>query len=97
MACDIDDREGESPSPVEPRLGGCPTARRPAAAVNKLFLTRSVFVKRFTREMTLQGCQLSPSASAAVQAGVSTESACEIAHNAGFRYVMKAPIGASAI
>ena len=24
MACDIDDREGESPSPLEPRLGGVP-------------------------------------------------------------------------
>ena len=52
MARDSDDREGESPSPMEPRLGGCSTARRPVAAVNKLFLRRSVFVKRFTHEMT---------------------------------------------
>src|ERR1700735_5745148 len=37
-----------------PDWGGCPTARRPVAAVNKLFLRRSVFVKRFTHEMTLQ-------------------------------------------
>ena len=53
MACDIDDREGESPSPAEPRLGRCSTARRPVAAVSKLFPRRSVFVKRFTHEMTL--------------------------------------------
>src|SRR5580704_17991570 len=51
MACDIDDREGESPSPMEPGWGGCSTARRPVAAVNKLFLRRSVFVKRFIREI----------------------------------------------
>src|SRR6266480_709162 len=30
-----------------PNWGGCSTARRPVAAVNKLFLRRSVFVKRF--------------------------------------------------
>jgi hypothetical protein len=52
MACDMDDREGESPSPMEPDWGGCSTARRPVAAVSKLFLRRSVFVNRFTREMT---------------------------------------------
>jgi hypothetical protein len=54
MACDVDDREGESPSPMEPRLGGCSTARRPVAAVNKLFLRHLVFVKRLTHEMTLR-------------------------------------------
>ena len=37
-----------------PGWGGCSTARRPVAAVNKLFLRRSVFVKRFTHEMTLR-------------------------------------------
>ena len=35
-----------------PGRGGCSTARRPVAAVSKLFLRRPVFVKRFTREMT---------------------------------------------
>ena len=37
-----------------PDWGGCSTARRPVAAVNKLSLRRLVFVKRFTHEMTLQ-------------------------------------------
>ena len=37
-----------------PDWGGCSTARRPVAAVNTLFLRRSVFVKRFTHEMTLR-------------------------------------------
>ena len=37
-----------------PDWGGCSTARRPVAAVNKLFLRRPVFVKRFTHEMTLR-------------------------------------------
>jgi hypothetical protein len=37
-----------------PGWGGCSTARRPVAAVNKLFLRRPVFVKRFTHEMTLR-------------------------------------------
>jgi hypothetical protein len=46
MACDVDDREGESPSPMEPDWGGRSTARRPVAAVNKLFRKRPVFVKR---------------------------------------------------
>ena len=49
MACDIDDREGESPSPMEPDWGGCSTAWRPVAAMNKLSLRRSVFVKRTER------------------------------------------------
>jgi predicted GNAT family N-acyltransferase len=35
-----------------PDWGGCPTARRPVAAVNALCQRRSVFVKRFTHEMT---------------------------------------------
>ena len=48
MACDIDDREGESPSPMEPRLGGCSAARRPVAAVDVSSLRRSVFVNRIT-------------------------------------------------
>src|ERR1700735_1737811 len=52
MARDIDDREGESPSPTEPRLGGCSTARRPAAAVKQTLPEPPVFVKRFTRETT---------------------------------------------
>jgi hypothetical protein len=47
-----------------PGWGGCSAARRPAAAANKLFLRRSVFVKRFTHEMTLLGrclrCSESP-------------------------------------
>lgn len=33
-----------------PGWGGCSTARRPVAAVKQLFLRRSVFVKRSTRE-----------------------------------------------
>src|ERR1022692_4515043 len=37
-----------------PGWGGCSTARRPVAAVNVFFLRRSVFVKRFTHEMTLR-------------------------------------------
>ena len=41
-----------------PGWGGCSTARRPVAAVNKLFLRRSVFVKRFTHEMTLPAAPL---------------------------------------
>jgi hypothetical protein len=48
MACDIDDREGESPSPLEPRLGGCSAARRPVAAVDVFSRRRSVFVNRIT-------------------------------------------------
>jgi len=54
MACDVDDREGESPSPMEPDWGGCSTARRPVAAVNKLFTRRPGFVKHFTHKMTLR-------------------------------------------
>ena len=54
MACDMDNREGESPSPMELDWGGCSKARRPVAAVNKLFPRRPVFVKRFTHETTLQ-------------------------------------------
>ena len=34
---------------------GCSIARRPVAAVNELFLSRSGFVKRFTYEMTRAG------------------------------------------
>jgi len=45
MACDIDDREGESPSPMELRLGrtfhSLATGRRQA----QLFPRRAVFVK----------------------------------------------------
>ena len=52
MACDIDDREGKSPSPMEPGWGGCSIARRPVAAMNKLFPRHSAFVKRLTYEMT---------------------------------------------
>src|ERR1035438_1446170 len=37
-----------------PDWGGCSTARRPVAAVNVFFLRRSVFVKRFTHEMTMR-------------------------------------------
>ena len=54
MACDIDDREGESPSPVEPRLGRMSHSSATGRRRDKLFLTRSAFVKRFTREMTLR-------------------------------------------
>jgi hypothetical protein len=39
-----------------PGWGGCSTARRPVAAVSKLFLRRSVFVKRVTHEMTCGKC-----------------------------------------
>ena len=35
MACDKDDREGKSPSPVEPQLGrNVPQARRPVVATD---------------------------------------------------------------
>lgn len=37
-----------------PDWGGCSTARRPVAAVNKLFTRRPAFVKRVTRKMTLR-------------------------------------------
>jgi hypothetical protein len=50
MACDLDDREGESPSPVELDWGGCSTARQPVVATIKLFLRRSAFVKRNSRQ-----------------------------------------------
>jgi hypothetical protein len=53
MACDIDDREGESPSPMEPRLGRTFRSSATGRRREQLFLRRSVFVKRFTREMTL--------------------------------------------
>jgi hypothetical protein len=38
-----------------PDWGGCPTARRPVAAVNVFFPRRPVFVKRLTRETTPRG------------------------------------------
>ena len=38
-----------------PDWGGCSTARRPVAAVNKLFLRRPVFVKCSTHEMSTPG------------------------------------------
>jgi len=45
MACDTDDREGKSPSPMEPRLGqmfhSSATGRRRA----QLFTTRTALVK----------------------------------------------------
>ena len=50
----MDDREGESPLPTEPRLGRMFHSSATGRRLNKLFLTRSVFVKRFTREMTLR-------------------------------------------
>ena len=50
----MDDREGESPSPMEPGWGGRSTARRPVVAVDTIFLRRSVPVKRFNREVTLR-------------------------------------------
>jgi len=52
MACDIDDREGESPSPLEPRLGRMLHSSATGRRHEQLFLRRSVFVKRFTHEMT---------------------------------------------
>jgi hypothetical protein len=46
MACDIDDREGESPSPMEPRLGRMFHSSATGRRHKQLFLTRSVVVKR---------------------------------------------------
>jgi hypothetical protein len=54
MACDIDDREGESPSPMEPRLGRMFHSSATGRRLEQLFLRRSVFVKRFNHEMTLR-------------------------------------------
>jgi hypothetical protein len=39
-----------------PGWGGCSTARRPVAAMSKLFPRRPVLVKRLPREMTLRKC-----------------------------------------
>jgi phytoene dehydrogenase-like protein len=49
MACDIDDREGESPSPAEPRLGRMFHSLATGRRREQLFLRRSAFVKRLTR------------------------------------------------
>ena len=54
MACDIDDREGESPSPMEPRLGRMFHSSATGRRRGRIFLRPSVFVKRFTHEMTLR-------------------------------------------
>ena len=55
MACDIDDREGESPSPMEPGLGRMFHSSATGRRREQLFPTRSVFVKRFNHEMTRRG------------------------------------------
>ena len=54
MARDSDDREGESPSPMEPRPGRMFHSSATGRRREQLFLTRSVFVKRLTHEMTLR-------------------------------------------
>jgi hypothetical protein len=46
MACDIDDREGESPSPMEPRPGRMFHSSATGHRREQLFLRRSVFVKQ---------------------------------------------------
>jgi len=54
MACDIEDREGESPSPMELRLGrmfhGSATGRRRDHTLPEAL----GHVKRFTRQMTVR-------------------------------------------
>jgi hypothetical protein len=54
MACDIDNREGKSPSPMEPRLGRTFHSSATGRRHEQLFLRHSVFVKRLTHEMTPQ-------------------------------------------
>ena len=54
MACELTTERANPLRQWNPGWGGCSSARRPVAAVNKLFLRRSVFVKRFTHEMTLR-------------------------------------------
>jgi hypothetical protein len=54
MACDIDDREGESPSPMEPRLGRMFHSSATGRRREQLFPRRPVLVKRSNHEMTLR-------------------------------------------
>jgi len=49
MACDICDREGKSPSPMELLLGRCSTARRLVCAVTSRYTTVPARVKRGDR------------------------------------------------
>ena len=58
MARDIDDREGESPSPMEPRLGRMFHSSATGRRHEQLFLRRPAFVKRRTREMIRRKCLL---------------------------------------
>ena len=52
MACDLTTERANPLRQWNPDWGGCSTARRPVAAVIKLFLRLPVFVKRLTHEMT---------------------------------------------
>jgi hypothetical protein len=52
MACETDDREGESPSPMEPQLGRMFHSSATGRRHEQLFPRPAVLVKRFPREMT---------------------------------------------
>jgi hypothetical protein len=52
MACDMTTERADPLRQRNPDWGGCSTARRPVAAVNKLSPRSSVFVKHFTHQMT---------------------------------------------
>src|ERR1700734_390957 len=58
MACDVDDREGESPSPMEPRLGRMFHSSATGHRRVHIFLRRSVFVKPVTYGMKSVGCSV---------------------------------------
>src|ERR1700729_158609 len=90
MARDIDDREGESPSPTEPRLGGCSTARRPAAAVKQTLPEATVFVKHFTRETTAAGagCGCTAGQGVTLPGRAAKESAADLAQDKAGRGVL---------
>src|ERR1700733_6685576 len=51
MACDIHDREGESPSPMEPRLGRMLRSSATGRRRHEVFLRPSGFVKRRDRAL----------------------------------------------
>jgi hypothetical protein len=54
MACDLDDREDKSPSPMEPRTGADAPQLGDRSPPLTPCLSHPVLVKRLTREMTLR-------------------------------------------
>lgn len=54
MACDVDDREGESPSPMKLRLGQMFHSSATGRRREQLFTRRPLFVKYFTHEKTVR-------------------------------------------